>query len=404
MDPITHGIVGALIGKAFFAADPSPDAPSWHERPQTVGRVAIVSATLGAVFPDIDVFAGPLAHNSLAIMTWHRNVTHSLVMLPLWALMLASLTAFLTRQLRWPAPRFGMLFLIYGVALGSHVFLDLITSFGTMVWSPLSYSRPAWDWVFIIDLSLTGAALVPQLAAWAFRRPEHAAHRALLSWALLTAAAFAVARSVRTLGVPFSDTAVLIVAAVLAAFLLLPLRRGAGLRFGRAKWCRVGVALVAGYLAFAAGMHHTALERVRRFAARAHIDAQNIAALPQPPSAVRWVGMIATRQGIFRVNFDLLGSGPVEIGYFADPTPNRYIADARRLHDVQTFLWFARFPVFRYLQRNGRSIVQITDLRFDRARSPRRTGNPLTPASNFTFQVVFAPNGRVISDGWARRE
>jgi membrane-bound metal-dependent hydrolase YbcI (DUF457 family) len=399
MDPLTHGIVGALIGKAFFAKDPPAGAPSWLERPRTASRVAILAATAGAVFPDVDIFAGELAHNRLAIMTWHRNITHSVVMLPVWALLLALLTLLLARRLRWPAPRFGTLFLIYAAALGSHVFLDLITSFGTMVWSPVSYKRVSWDWVFIIDLSLTGAALVPQLAAWVFRRPEHAARRAFATWAVLFAAALVIAHGVRSVDVPFSTVAAVGVAAVLAAFLLLPLRHGAGLRLGRARWCRVGVALLAGYLAFAAGMHRTALDRVREFAARAHIDAQAIAAIPQPPSTTRWVGMIATVGGVYRVQFDLLGAAPVKIGYFADPTSNRYIADARQLHDVQVFLWFARFPLFRYVQRNGQPIVQITDLRFD---GPRRPGNAATPASNFTFQVVFAPDGHVIRDGWAR--
>ena len=53
-------------------------------------RAAIVACTLGAMFPDIDIFAGPLAHNPLAIMEWHRNITHSAVMLPLWALAISS--------------------------------------------------------------------------------------------------------------------------------------------------------------------------------------------------------------------------------------------------------------------------------------------------------------------------
>jgi membrane-bound metal-dependent hydrolase YbcI (DUF457 family) len=404
MDPLTHGIVGALIGKAFFARDPAPDAPSWREPPRTAGRVAIVAATLGAIFPDIDIFAGPLVHNRLALMTWHRNITHSFVMLPVWALLLALVTVFLVRRLRWPAPGFGLLFLIYAAGLCSHIFLDLITSFGTMVWSPVSFTRPAWDWVFAVDLSLTAAALVPQLAAWAFRRPEHAVRRAFLTWALLTAVAFAIARAVRSINVPFSNLAVLGVAVVLAAFLLLPLRRGAGMRLGRRKWSRVGVALVVGYLAFAAGMHYTALARVRDFAASAHIDAMEIAAIPQPLSAVRWIGLITTSTGIFRLQFDLLGTGPVRLGYFADPAPNRYIADARQLRDVQVFLWFARFPLFRYLQRDGHAIVQITDLRFDGPRRPWLPRNASTPASLFTFQVVFSADGRVLSEGWTRRE
>ena len=154
MDTITHGIVGALIGKAFFAGEPSRAPFSWREPPKTAGRVAILACTIGAVFPDIDVLAGQLAHNSLALMTWHRGITHSVVMLPAWALLLAGITWFLARRVRWPAPEFGDLVAIYLVAIGSHIFLDVITSFGTMVWSPLNYSRVSWDLVLIVDLTL----------------------------------------------------------------------------------------------------------------------------------------------------------------------------------------------------------------------------------------------------------
>src|SRR6516225_7459454 len=98
MDTVTHGIVGALIGKAFFADEPSRAPISWREAPTTAGRVAILCCTIGAMFPDIDVFAGPMAHNSLAIMTWHRNVTHSVVLLPTWTLALTALTWWATRR------------------------------------------------------------------------------------------------------------------------------------------------------------------------------------------------------------------------------------------------------------------------------------------------------------------
>ena len=151
MDTITHGIVGALIGKAFFADESSPAPFKWGEPPRTAGRVAIISATLGAIFPDIDVFAEPFARNGLGLMTVHRSLTHSIVMLPFWALLLALLTRWFAGRWKWPAPRLPVLFGIYAAGLASHIFLDVITSFGTMVWSPISYARVSWDWVFIID-------------------------------------------------------------------------------------------------------------------------------------------------------------------------------------------------------------------------------------------------------------
>src|SRR3970282_1188585 len=102
MDTITHGIVGALIGKAFFAEDPPAVGPSWRQLPRTEGRVAIVCSTLGAIFPDMELLSVPFAGNNLAFITWHRGVTHSLLMLPVWAAGLALLAGWLARRVRWP--------------------------------------------------------------------------------------------------------------------------------------------------------------------------------------------------------------------------------------------------------------------------------------------------------------
>jgi membrane-bound metal-dependent hydrolase YbcI (DUF457 family) len=401
MDTVTHGIVGALIGKAFFTGDPGRTAPSWREPPSTPGRVAVISATLGAIFPDIDVFAGPLAHNSLALIEWHRNITHSLIVLPVWALVLASLTRWLAARMRWPAPSMGTLIGIYAVGLASHIFLDVLTSFGTMVWSPLNYARPAWDWLFIIDLTLTSLALVPQLAAWAFRRPDGAPRRAVTLWAVLSAAAFAIATLAGLFGVAFPMAAAFGAALAFAAFFLLPLRRGSGPRTGRTKWCRIGVALVTSYLIFAAGMHHTALMRVTEFANEQGLPYQSIAALPLPPSAADWAGLITTSEGVYRVEFSQFGGDPVKIQYFSEPPASAYLASARQVPDVQKFLWFARFPVARVLERDGQTVVQITDLRFygNRPQAVRPGANAAFD-SGFTFEVVFGQDGRVLSDHW----
>src|SRR5467141_2245721 len=173
MDTITHGIVGALAGRAFFGGRdvPAGSAEGVRLRSESapVARAAITACTLGAIFPDIDVFAGPIARNPLAIMEWHRNITHSLVMLPIWALLLAGVTLPLARRVGWKPPSFAKLVGIYAFGLASHVLLDVFTNFGTMVWSPLNYSRVAWDWLFIIDLGFSGIALLPQFVAWCYR-------------------------------------------------------------------------------------------------------------------------------------------------------------------------------------------------------------------------------------------
>jgi len=399
MDTVTHGIVGALIGKAFFADDPRRFAPTWRARPNTPDRTAIIACTLGSIFPDIDVFAGPLAHNSLALITWHRNVTHSLIVLPFWAVLLALLTRWLAGIVEWPAPSFRELVGIYAAGIASHIFLDVLTSFGTMVWSPLNYTRLAWDWLFIVDLALTSLALAPQLGAWAFRKSEGVYTRCFVLWVIFSGSAFLLGPLVRPIGVPFTTTGSVIATTAFAVFFLLPLRRGTGLRTGRTKWCKIGVALVAGYILFAGGMHHAAIQRVTEFADEQGLEHVSIAAVPEPPSVTRWAGLIATPDGVFRVEFDQFGGEPVKLAYFNQPQPDKYLAAAQQLPHMQKFLWFARFPVARYFQRDGQTIVQITDLRFygNRPR-PMQPGAEAAFDSGFTYEVVFDQNGRVVLD------
>jgi hypothetical protein len=317
---------------------------------------------------------------------------------------LTALTWWTARRLRWPAPEFGDLLAIYLVAIGSHIFLDVITNFGTMVWSPLNYSRVAWDWIFIVDLTFTSLALMPQLAAWAFRPLKNSWKRALPLWALLSAASFAIGPLVRPMDIPFPTGTSFVLAGALGCFFLLPLRHGTGSHAGRRKWCRIGIALCTAYLAFAATMHHSAFQRISEFASQARLNVQNIAALPLPPSLARWAGLIETPEGIYRIQFAQLGDEPFHIDFFRQPPANQYLAAARGLSEVQTFLWFARFPLFRFFERDGRSVVEISDLRFYGQRQPAPVQGDAERATTFTFEVVFAPDGKVLSQGPLREE
>jgi inner membrane protein len=87
-------------------------------------------------------------------------------LLPLWALVLAWVLSKILREQRgWRA--------LYGVcalALGAHIAGDYITSFGTMVFAPLSDWRGAIGTTFIIDLWFSGIILVGLIASAAFYR------------------------------------------------------------------------------------------------------------------------------------------------------------------------------------------------------------------------------------------
>ena len=418
MDTITHGIVGALAGKALFAGCDVPagsgKSDSSHALSSPTARAAIVACTLGAMFPDIDIFAGPLAHQPLAIIEWHRNITHSAVMLPVWALLLASASIPLTRLVKWKPPPFLTLFVIYAAGIATHIFLDLVTNFGTMVWSPLRYSRPAWDWIFIVDFTLTGIALVPQFAAWCYREPGEFWLRAMSAWAALSVGTIGVYSFARVSGYGFPIFVVAIVISILAVMIFLPAMRGAGFRWTRAGWCRAGLAVLCVYIGLAAAAHHKALADVEHLAAARHLQVESLAALPLPPTLTHWVGLVSTPEGVWRTTFHEPGGAAEETQFYSSAQSAQFIEQARTLRDVQIYLWFARFPVWRVLHLDGNeTLIEISDVRFFREGDPFAAADP--PGSKrlagtrrgragFTFQVVFDSQGRVISHGFKEPE
>lgn len=418
MDTITHGIVGALAGKALFAGRDVPatvaDGNIGRALSSPTARTAIVACTLGAMFPDIDIFAGPLAHNPLAIMEWHRNITHSAIMLPLWALILTAISIPIARSLKWEPPPFPTLFAIYSVGIATHIFLDLITNFGTMVWSPLRYSRLSWDWVFILDLTVTSIALVPQLAAWCYRDRGHFWWRAMGVWAVLTLGAYGAYLLAFTSGFGFPPAVVGIVSAIFAVVLFLPGVQGVGFRWARASWCRAGMLLLCVYIGVAGAAHHRALADVERFAAEQHLQVEKLAALPLPPTLTHWVGVVNTPEGVWRATFHEPG-GAIENTqlYLAAQSP-LLIKEAMKLRDVQIYLWFARFPIWRIAHREGNeTAIEISDVRFFRQADPDASKDPpnskgfVTAPSRrtgFTFEVVFDEQSRVISHGFREPE
>jgi membrane-bound metal-dependent hydrolase YbcI (DUF457 family) len=418
MDTITHGIVGALVGKALFAGRDVPAGVAGGGVARALSaptaRAAIVGCTLGAMFPDIDIFAGPLAHNPLAIMEWHRNITHSAVMLPFWALLLAAASIPLAKSLRWKSPPFLTLFAIYAAAIATHIFLDLVTNFGTMVWSPLRYSRPAWDWIFILDLTLTSIALVPQFAAWCYREPGQFWRRAIGVWAALTAGAFGAYLFANSVGYGFPIVVIGVVSAIFAFLIFAPTVQDIGFRWTRAGWCRAGVAVVCAYFALAALAHHKALADVEQFAAAQHLQSDSLAALPLPPTLTHWAGLVTTPEGVWRATFHEPGGAVENVQYYTDAQSRELIEQARKLRDVRIYLWFARFPVWRVVRREGdETAVEISDVRFFREGNPFATADP--PASRsiagapprragFTFEVVFDSGGHLISSGFKEEQ
>jgi inner membrane protein len=124
----------------------------------------IAAGFFACAAPDLDLvigFVGPVEY-----LLSHRGVTHSLVLLPAWALVLSWILAKLLREPGgWRA--------LYGVsalALLVHIVGDLITSFGTMIFAPFSDWRAGMGTTFIIDLWFSGIILAGLLASAIFYR------------------------------------------------------------------------------------------------------------------------------------------------------------------------------------------------------------------------------------------
>jgi len=413
MDTITHGIAGALIGKALFggkdlfasragATDGEKNGSKNPPLRQIKRRILTWSLMLGAIFPDSDVLRDLFSHDKLLIVTWHRSITHSLILLPAWALLLAALTHWFVKSRKWESPSFVELIGIYAVGILSHILLDLVTTFGTMIWSPLEWSRPAWDLIFIVDLTLSAILLVPQLLAWVYSQPEKMRRRAIAMCLVFMPAPILIARIAETAGAPISDRAVLITMILLAIIFLLPAARGWGLKIRYATWNRTGFASSLVYIAVAFFAHRAALARIHKFSELDHLQVESIGALPLPPSVWRWDGLVRGPRGVYELRMDLsekfAGNSEVlaqEHRYFPDAPPNSFIEAARHLPEVQKVLWFARFPVTRFHKEGEQAVVEISDLRFARAR-------PGAPGA-FTYRVRFGADGNVLSQGWATR-
>jgi len=137
-------------------------------------RDAMALGFCAAAFPDADVvfsLASPLAY-----LYHHRGITHSLLMLPLWALGIA----WLWSRLKGNRAGFKPYLLVSAAAVAIHILGDVITSFGTMVLAPLSDVRVQWDTTFIIDLWFSGIILAGLIASVLFRTSRVPAAASLL--------------------------------------------------------------------------------------------------------------------------------------------------------------------------------------------------------------------------------
>jgi len=176
MDPITQGLLGAV------AVQLGPR--------QKIGADATLLAALTAMSPDLDIFITPLMrmfgpNSPMDRLVYHRGWSHSLVMVPVFAMLVAlpwwairnKIIKYRQRSaapsdLNLPKPpaKFLWVYTCCFVAVLTHALLDWCTSYGTQLFWPLTNHRYALNCVAIIDPVFTGLLVLTLLICWIVRK------------------------------------------------------------------------------------------------------------------------------------------------------------------------------------------------------------------------------------------
>lgn len=168
MDTVTHALAGALAGRAGAGRLPA-------------GRAML--ATLAAcIFPDIDFVVA--LFDPYAYLLWHRLLTHTFVLLPVWAVALAMLAGALDRRHGWLA---YLPYMVAGIAL--HIVMDAFNVWPLKPLWPLSEWTLAVPVLFVIDPLYTGIVVAGLAVSWRLRSSA-AAWAALAVLAAYTAVQF----------------------------------------------------------------------------------------------------------------------------------------------------------------------------------------------------------------------
>jgi len=339
MDTITHTLAGAVIAKAI--------------NDEKIGNWGPIAGLAMGFFPDSDFVLG--LFNRQFYLEYHRDFTHSLLLVPFYALFFSWLFVKISKR-----HTFWSFYKICLPALVSHVILDLLTSYGTMILSPFFEHRFSWDLVFVIDLVFSGIVFFPLMVS--------------IFWK------------------------------------------------NKAQWvCRGSLIGLTLYILFCWVQHHQAIELAEAFGKNLNEEVIQVASLPQPVSPYRWANYVETkdkvyqgfvnltlkeppqppnRQAEFLSNFSIslerlkgLYQPPGKVHYqsYQRLQDSPWVEKALATEGVKFYYWFARFPVVISVNsRGGIHRVEFMDVRF------------LLPGirTPFVYYIEFDDSGKIRSEGF----
>ncbi|MDE5414840.1 metal-dependent hydrolase [Alkalihalobacterium chitinilyticum] len=143
MDSITHTLFGLAI---YGGVDK-------REMSKPMKRATLFTAVVGSHIPDIDVIS-QLWDTEGQYQMWHRGITHSLFMIPVWALLLIAVCYMI-----WGV-KDRRLFYLGLLAVFIHNTSDIFNAWGTGYLEPFSSIRLTFGTIPIIDFVIWGILLI----------------------------------------------------------------------------------------------------------------------------------------------------------------------------------------------------------------------------------------------------
>lgn len=145
MDPITQGVLGASASQSVANSNNK--------------RKAAALGFLAGMAADLDVLIRSDTDPLLAL-EYHRHFTHSLIFIPIGALVCAVV---FSSFLRWrakskkvnPTLGFKQIYIFSLAGYATHALLDACTTYGTQLLWPFSDMRVAWNTVSVVDPAFT---------------------------------------------------------------------------------------------------------------------------------------------------------------------------------------------------------------------------------------------------------
>ncbi len=320
MDPLTHTAVGVFLSRAGL---------------NKLTPRAVPILILAANAPDIDIVTA--AGGSLSYLHYHRHLTHSLVAMPVLAILSVALVRLAGRDpVRWLGG-----FAAAVAAVASHLLLDLTNAYGIRLLLPFSAEWLRLDLSSLVDLWIWAACLL-------------------------------------ALAGPFLSH---LVGSEIASKSVRPRHYGRGF----------AVAALLFVLVYECGrgvLHARAAAALDAREYRGAIPLRS-AALPDAVNPFRWRGLVETGDFYAVADMDLNAEfDPGRAAFFHKPDPNPAIEAARRTDTFREFLRFSQFPLWRvspgYAPEDP-TVVEVFDIRF---------GSPADPGFMASASVDSA--GRVL--------